>query len=319
MAADPDGQALFVGAGGRDGVLRRYDLASGEIRDFPLHEQGITSLVAASGHLASASDDRTIAIWKLPAMEVLWRSEAHGFLVNQLRLAGNPPALWSSSSDGTLKRWSWPDLALQETLSTRRIFGRRYACHALWISPDGDRVVAGTWDHALLLLDRRNGTWHGETLPIASPVIYAIASLPSQALLVMVGIDFPSGIYIYDLEQNRMYQIPHLGTSLYTVVRGPAPDEALLFGAGVAMRLRIQRAKAGGLDYTLRTSFSSDLGDAEAAVSLPHRTDIAIGNAAGRVLLVDPGQIGGAEALTGHVGGPLRSGRESLQGIPPPR
>lgn len=78
------------------------------------------------------------------------------------------------------------------------------------------------------------------------------------------------------------------------------------------------RAKAGGLDYTLRTSFSSDLGDAEAAVVLPHRTDVALGNGAGRVLLVDPGRIGGAEAMTGHIGGPLRTGRESLKGILPP-
>ena len=96
------------------------------------------------------------------------RTRAHDFLVNDLQLAPDAPGgavLVTSSSDGTIKTWRWPTLEPLETVDLAPFAGGKVEAHALWTSSDASRVLVGTWDHALLDLEKRNDRWTGRRTP----------------------------------------------------------------------------------------------------------------------------------------------------------
>ena len=135
--ASPAGATPAIYVGSSDGALHRYDLATGEAIERRVHDAGVTALALAGDRLASASDDRTLAVWKLPAMEVQFRSRAHDYLVNALDLAAG--SLWSASSDRKVKRWSWPGLEELESIDVERATGVAAELHA-WPSTAGGTV-----------------------------------------------------------------------------------------------------------------------------------------------------------------------------------
>lgn len=304
LAASKDGRELYIGGGGSDGNLYRFRPAEDRVDAFPLHAQGITSLVTEGTHLASASDDKSIAVWRLPDLAVVWRSQAHGFLVNQLFLQGRPPGLWSASSDGTVKKWSWPLLEVQETLETQSTLGRRLACQALWVSPGEDLVLAGTWAGQVLVFRRRGGRWAGETLPVPSPGIYTAVHLPAAEAVLLVGCHFPSGIYVFDLRTGRLSALPHLDTTLTTAISGAGPGETLVLGEGTVFAVRLVRTPDGALDYALGGRFHSDLGSIVAAARLTGPARVALGDERGRLSLVDDAALAIPSLLRGRIPGP---------------
>ncbi|MBI3932267.1 MAG: protein kinase [Acidobacteria bacterium] len=291
MAAEPEGERMFAGAS--DGVLHAFDLRAGRAEAFPLHTDGITDLAAGAGHLASTSDDKTIAVWKLPEMNVVWRSKAHGFLVNQLSLQpGDPPALWSSSSDGTVKRWAWPQIEEQESVDARALLGRRYSLGAIWADPSGDRVLAGTFNHALLALRRRlDGKWNGRALPVASEGTYRAAALPAVEAVLFTGTE-PHGVYVYDTRADRLHVLGSLGQVVYFAVTRPGGKEALVFGDGVVLRYAFEREATGRLSYGVSARLRTDMGIILSAALAPGDT-VAAGTDDGALLLLGARDLAG--------------------------
>jgi len=295
LAAAPDGTHLF--AGSSDGLLWSVDPQQGVATPHALHTQGLTALVASPDKVASSSDDKTIAIWQPPAMSVLWRSKAHDYLINGLCLAGEPPSLWSASSDGTLKRWAWPQLEVQESIDTKTLFGRGHTLAALWASPDGTHVLAGTWDSALLDLRRgEGGRWTGKLLEVPSQCLYSASGLPAVRAVLFGGLGGErAAVYLYDLDRGELSPIEDLGVPLYNAYTAAAPDgrEACVAGAGALLHYSFARGPDGRLRYGVRAALDTDLGAAVSAAWLAGRERLVAGDSSGHVHLFALGDLRG--------------------------
>ncbi len=289
--------------GGQDGSLRRWDPATGAVEAFPLHSDGITDLALLGDHLASASDDKTVAIWQLPRMNVIWRSQAHGYLVNQLHLRGGPsPSLWTSSSDGQVKQWGWPQSEERQAVDTRRVLGRSYNLHAVWASGDAQQLLVGTWNHALLVLRRDpRGTWGGRALPVESQVIYQRAEAAGSDAVVLVGLN-PHRAYAWDLRRSRLLALPDFGVAAYAALPGAEPGEVLVPGVGGLLRYRLERGPDGDLAARAWARLDTRLGPLLCGALLPGPTPrLAVGNGQGELILLDLGRLFGRPLFEGRL------------------
>jgi len=259
-AADSDDQFVYAGGGGSDGTLYTYRIADGKVSAYPVHSQGITALARHGNHLASASDDKTVAIWEVPSMKVIWRSRAHDFLVNDLFVQVQPPSLWSASSDGTVKKWAWPSLEEVLSISTSDIADQKYRLQCVWVDPEESTIVAGTWNSAFLVV-RRGGakSWTAKVHRIPSPGIYRVAHLPDISCLVLVGCDHPSSLYLYDLRRRSLHSLPAFETVLNAVTVEPDRGGVHVFGRGVVLHYRLTMDEAGAIAYDIGCYFNSDL------------------------------------------------------------
>ncbi len=218
-----------------------WQFSAGGSRELRVHENGITDIVAGTAQIATASDDRTLAVWRKQDMAVTWRARGHSFLVNQMWLAPDESALWSSSSDGQLKRWRWPELEPAEQIDLRALTGMPdLALHALWLSHDQQEALVGSWNNRLLHLRRRDGQWQARAIPIASSGGYRMLGMPSLNAVAILGIQ-PTRIWLWDLANASLQAMPDFGLSLLALCAGS--EEGRLFVAGEAhmMELSVRR------------------------------------------------------------------------------
>ncbi|MGN6521245.1 MAG: WD40 repeat domain-containing serine/threonine protein kinase [Dokdonella sp.] len=251
--------AVYVGSS--DGVV--YAVEGGKVVPHALHADGVTALAGDADHLASASDDRTLAIWNLPAMDVRWRSRGHDYLVNQIALLG--PSLWSSSSDGTLKRWRWPSLDEEETLDLRALTATPdLRLHAFWIARDRRRGLVGTWNHRLVELERGDGgDWSARAHAIDSEAGYHLLELEKVRIVLVEGAD-PTRLYAWDTDTRRLLALPDFGHRLWTLT-SDGHGGAFAAGRGAVLRYVIARSADGALHLRVEAAVRSDLGDLTAA------------------------------------------------------
>jgi WD40 repeat protein len=208
-------------AGGQDGILYEINIGTNEITQHKLHTQGITSIIAKDNLLITASDDKTIAVWKIPEMQILYRSQAHEYLINFLYLSPEGGKLWSSSSDGSIKMLNLPSLEKMQEIQIKN-----YSLQAFWINKEQDFIIAGTWNHRLLYLKKINGNWQLEKeIPLESKVIYSVAYLPNVNLILIAGL-IPNILYVYDLEKNYFTEIKETYLAI-NWIQAISPKEAI--------------------------------------------------------------------------------------------
>ncbi len=299
LATEADGSRVY--AGSSRGPLHALDVTRDSATTLALHADGITDLALQGGALASCSDDKTVAVWQLPKLEVSWRTRAHGFLVNQLTLAGQPPALWTSSSDGSVKRWGWPQPEPQEQLDTRRLVpGQAWALHALWVAPSGNLVLAGTWQRALLELRRdERGVWSGRRWPVDSQVLYRAIDVPSVDAVVFVGLS-PHMVWVYDRRTERVSRLPSFGHLVNSGSAGATPGEVYVAGLDAVLRYRLKRAPDGALDGDFTAALDTRLGTALSAAWLARpgaAARLVLGQEQGTLVFVDPRALDHRQAL----------------------
>ena len=108
-----DGNILAIASGGwrQDGLLRFWNLASGEeIRSGGGHQDAVTCLAYTPDGktLASGSRDRTIRLWDPATSRELRRLEGHDGEVLAVAFSPDGKTLASSSEDGTTRLWEFP-------------------------------------------------------------------------------------------------------------------------------------------------------------------------------------------------------------------
>ncbi len=259
LACDPEGRTVF--ASGRDGKLYAVDVKTRAVRAQAVHTDGVPSLLAAGGLLASASDDKTVAVWELPGPKLVMRTRAHDFLVNDLQLAPEAPGgpvLVTSSSDGTVKTWRWPSLEPLETVDLAPFAGGKVEAHALWTAPDARRVLVGTWDHSLLDLSKAGGRWTGRRLATAARAVYRLAGLPKLGLVAGVGI-WPHEVFLFDLASGERRRLEDAGLEAFWAAPEPDGRAFVVVGNGGASRYALTREADGAVTSALVSRRQSEL------------------------------------------------------------
>ncbi|AVP98947.1 hypothetical protein C7S18_17980 [Ahniella affigens] len=255
-------------------------------RTLSVHDAGITDLIDAGDRLASASDDRTLAVWKKPELSVAWRSRGHDFLVNQLWLAPDQQRLWSSSSDGLAKQWRWPDLEPMQQLDLSALCGHpRTSLHAVWLNAAQDRALFGTWDRRLLWLKRDGDLWQCKSFDVASGGGYRLLEVPAVRAVLLEGTE-PSRLYAFDLDTERLSRLPDLGFDLLGLSRSPRPDTALAAGLQSVLLIRGTRNADQTLNWQLEPRMLHGLGRGYAADYAPAQHGFVVADDQGQVKVV---------------------------------
>jgi DNA-binding winged helix-turn-helix (wHTH) protein/WD40 repeat protein len=299
ITADATGRTVF--AGGRDGRLHAVDTATATHTSFEAHTDGIPSMLRDGDLLATSSDDKTVAVWQLPGPRLLRRTRAHTFLVNDLQVASGPDGsreLVTASSDGTVKRWGWPGLDERESLDVSRLVGQTVDLHALWVAPGGGRILAGTWNHALVDLVREQGRWTARRLPVRSGATYRMAGLPAIGAVAVVGL-FPSEVQLFDLSNGALARLESAGLDAFWGVAGPGGDELWVVGLGGALRYSFAREPGAPTRYRLwsrRQSFA----DLQTGTLLPDGS-LWAGTADGAMLRLDTSAFAGVPLVVGEI------------------
>lgn len=269
-----------------------------------VHEAGVTDLVIHEGRLISASDDRTLAVWTLPGLDLQWRAKGHDFLVNQIAFGAS---LWSASSDGSLRRWHWPELEPAEDLALAERLSAPVELHALWVAPDDAEILVGTWNRRLLRLRRQGADWAIDGVDIASRAGYRLIDLPALQAVLVLGL-FPARLAVYDRLSGQLSELPPDTHTWYAAAADGSGAGAWLGGRAELARIELARVADGRFEFRTRLSLGSDFGVIGAMAARPAQAgqppQLLLGNDAGAAFLLS------APASDGPV-----PGRHSL----PPR
>ncbi len=273
------GPANHIFAGDSRGELYEFD-KNGVLNTYSLHTLGIGALSSDGKFLATASDDKTIAVWQLPKMQVEWRSRAHKFLVTGLWL--NPKNLWSVSSDGDIKKWSWPDLEPLEVIRISDIIkNRKTSGQSVWSSPDGKRVLVGNWDMGIIALEKKRKTYHWAHYQTSAKVIYQTAQVPGMNLVAFSAFN-PYAAYVYDLKKDKLFKLPIYRATLMSLCSG-RKGEIWYFGSGSIMRYQFTRDSAGIIHVSISGGMESSISIGISGCVDSDKQHLVIGNESGEI------------------------------------
>jgi len=310
LADDPKEKKVF--AGGSDGKI--YIVPDkGEATSKELHTLGVTSIVLSGDSLISSSDDKTIAVFRMPSFELQYRSTAHTFLINHLLLSGSPPKLWSSSSDGHLKSWSLPNLEEQLSISVSDLLGKKTSLHAFWISPDEKRVLIGTWNDMIVFLKKEGAGFVRKIFEIPSHAGISASEVRGRDLVAIAGVNDRSAIYIFDLRTEELYILPELTGSPYAFSVFPSGEDGtvLLCPFGELMRLRFDRDPDGRISYSSSLWVSPDIGCSGISILGSDQKTVITATDSGEVLWIDLQSLGPSNRSKGFLSDKIaaRAGR----------
>ncbi|KAF8672901.1 WD40 repeat-like protein [Rhizoctonia solani] len=145
-------------SGSQDGSIHVWDVATGQLVLGPLHghQDYVVSVDYSADdlYIASGSGDKTLRIWDgLTGQDIYGPMKGHWGDVNCVRFSPDSTIVVSGSNDGTVRVW---DVSTGQQV-TQLFQGDRWIL-SVGISPDGHRVVCGSIDRKIVVLDRHGGT-----------------------------------------------------------------------------------------------------------------------------------------------------------------
>lgn len=249
---ETDAEGRHVYAGGRDGKLYVLDVRTGALVARTGHTDGIPGMSRSGDLLATASDDKTVGIWRLPEAALVRRTTAHAFLVNDLRFSEDGRTAVTSSSDGTVKTWRWPEMEPTGTIDVAEAAGEKVSLHALHLEPRGERMLVGSWNGAMFRLERLRGSWKATRIAVRSRALYRFAALPALDLVGAVGL-YPHAVYLVDPRSGDFRELPSGDLPVYWCVADARGAAFTVVGEGGINRYEFAREAEGAIRWTLRS------------------------------------------------------------------
>jgi RNA polymerase sigma factor (sigma-70 family) len=179
VAFSPDGKTLFTG--GRDGVVKQWDVAAGRhVRTLERHYAWVETLaVSPDGRtVASSGQDGVIRLWDAATGKDACPQPGHRYNVCQAALTPDGKTALTAGWDHTLRWW---DAGTGRELRTVSLPG---AVNGLAVSPDGRTVLATVHEERLRTWDLGSGR---ETTPADLPrglQVGALAFTPDGRKLI---------------------------------------------------------------------------------------------------------------------------------------
>lgn len=293
-------QDHVVYGGSADGSIVAFEPETLQLRSIKAHDQGVTALCIAGDHLVSASDDKALALWKLPQMEEQQRSKAHEYLINALDLDLPAKTLFSTSSDGSLKAWSWPGLEEKGVFSISPI-----AKAAVWMNSARGIGLLGSWDHRWYRLRKQGREWVsvGEESS-SSQAIYEIIQAPDLKGNFLLGI-YPSSLVFVDGDGEATRDIPIPRGDFSWILR-LGKGHFLLLGSYQTAEYRCRR-QPGALSCSVSLALQSDCRDLSSGVFLPQTDTAVAGVGKGRLVVFSPSDLPKAPLMEFSLPLPLSS------------
>ncbi|MBD2038590.1 WD40 repeat domain-containing protein [Leptolyngbya sp. FACHB-321] len=189
----------YIASGGRDGILRLWDINGRLLRSRTGSGSAITSLSFSPDgkSLASASIDATIRIWSVEeTSRVLVVMTGHTNAVTSVSFSPDGKTLASGSYDNTIKLWRAETGALFRT-----IVGHTDAVTSVSFSPDGRRIVSSGDDGTIHLWDASTGklivTFRGHQGGVTS-----VSFSPDGRTIISSGDD--GTIHLWDASTGKL-------------------------------------------------------------------------------------------------------------------
>lgn len=282
LVFSPDGQTLASGSW--DNTIKLWNLEGTVIRSLPGHPSGTLALAFSpdGDRLISGGEDDLVRVWQLSSRftTVLRGHRASVWSVtvapNRSTLRSTPngtpvpaaePVVWSSSTDGTIKRWT-PQGELLQTLPAAR--GEVWAVDT---SPDGQMTVTAHNDGTLALWNP-DGTLI-QTINAHAETAFDVAFNPSGSEIASVSWDGTlkrwqlDGTLMQTLKESAEPSLDKLSDRLNAVAYSPdnqwlavgGRDQILYLwrrGANGQFSSQPQRALSGHEDTIWDMAFSPD-------------------------------------------------------------
>ena len=248
VSFSPDGKLLVSASdyGISEKGIKFWEMPSGEplnpwIDDILDMQRGDINSVSFSqdGNLmASASNDKTINLWKTLSREYLKTLKGHTDYVNSVSFSPDGRFLASGSFDTTIKLWNLSSAELPKTLK-----GHTNAVNAVTFSPDGKLLASGSSDETIKLWEMPSGNLL-KTLGRHTNAVNAVSFSPDGKLLASGSSD--ETIKLWEMPSGNLLKTLGRHTNAVNAVSF-SPDGKLLASGSSDETVKLWEMPSGNL------------------------------------------------------------------------
>ncbi len=198
--------STHVLAAGDDGTLHIWDTQTGErVHRFQGHTAKINHVaVSQDGRFAVTSSwDRTARVWDLTALRAGPVLQGHGGPVNAAQFSQDGSEVYTAGYDGALRVFTREDGSL-----VRPVYKHGWGLNVLIRLPGSERLVTGSLNGDVLVVDGKTGTLERKLVTFERPVLSVAVVTKPGLLAVGAGDGNVRLMRLADWAEIESYQNP---------------------------------------------------------------------------------------------------------------